>query len=139
MCLFLCCVFHSLLYASFDLYFVVSSLLVFFVFFVVCSYFFFFFFFKQKTAYEMRISDWSSDVCSSDLNPSARTPTLHRPGIVRTDQRLGDYFRDAEILQRSRYYHEWLQPQDFAHTMGVTPLAEDGIVFNLSQIGRAHV
>src|SRR3546814_11897341 len=32
------------------------------------SYFFlFFFFFKQKMAYEMRISDWSSDVCSSDL------------------------------------------------------------------------
>src|SRR3546814_3269076 len=29
-----------------------------------------FFFFKQKTAYEMRISDWSSDVCSSDLRPS---------------------------------------------------------------------
>src|SRR3546814_1361333 len=29
--------------------------------------FFFFFVFKQKTAYEMRISDWSSDVCSSDL------------------------------------------------------------------------
>src|SRR3546814_10882933 len=29
----------------------------------------FFFFFKQKTAYEMRISDWSSDVCSSDLSP----------------------------------------------------------------------
>src|SRR3546814_3045130 len=29
--------------------------------------FFCFFFFKQKTAYEMRISDWSSDVCSSDL------------------------------------------------------------------------
>src|SRR3546814_6182836 len=27
-----------------------------------------FFFFKQKTAYEMRISDWSSDVCSSDLD-----------------------------------------------------------------------
>src|SRR3546814_6913593 len=31
--------------------------------------FLFFFFFKQKTAYEMRISDWSSDVCSSDLSP----------------------------------------------------------------------
>src|SRR3546814_7634007 len=31
-----------------------------------CQYFVFFFF-KQKTAYEMRISDWSSDVCSSDL------------------------------------------------------------------------
>src|SRR3546814_8645107 len=31
----------------------------------------FVFFFKQKTAYEMRISDWSSDVCSSDLIDSA--------------------------------------------------------------------
>src|SRR3546814_20653889 len=34
--------------------------------FVMC-FFCYFFFFKQKTAYEMRISDWSSDVCSSDL------------------------------------------------------------------------
>src|SRR3546814_9236384 len=35
-------------------------------------FFAFFFFFKQKTAYEMRISDWSSDVCSSDLEISTR-------------------------------------------------------------------
>src|SRR3546814_10512028 len=36
---------------------------------VFCYVFLFsFFFFKQKTAYDMRISDWSSDVCSSDLN-----------------------------------------------------------------------
>src|SRR3546814_4042517 len=34
--------------------------------------FFCFFFFKQKTAYEMRISDWSSDVCSSDLHGDLR-------------------------------------------------------------------
>src|SRR3546814_4272567 len=40
--------------------------LVFFFINVLCSIFFFFF--KQKTAYEMRISDWSSDVCSSDLS-----------------------------------------------------------------------
>src|SRR3546814_2229773 len=33
----------------------------------MCLCVLFFFFFKQKTAYEMRISDWSSDVCSSDL------------------------------------------------------------------------
>src|SRR3546814_5264724 len=33
-----------------------------------------FFFFKQKTAYEMRISDWSSDVCSSDLTSSEVVP-----------------------------------------------------------------
>src|SRR3546814_3353897 len=36
------------------------------------------FFFKQKTAYEMRISDWSSDVCSSDL-------PLRGPGVTLTD------------------------------------------------------
>src|SRR5213594_4897499 len=35
---------------------------------VVC---FFFFFFKQKTAYEISVRDWSSDVCSSDLNPGS--------------------------------------------------------------------
>src|SRR3546814_981716 len=44
----------------------------------------FFFFFKQKTAYEMRISDWSSGVCSSDLARSRRgdPPVLgeHRRG-----------------------------------------------------------
>src|SRR3546814_13756965 len=34
------------------------------------------FFFKQKTAYEMRISDWSSDVCSSDLLCPAAKPLL---------------------------------------------------------------
>src|SRR3546814_4771122 len=36
-----------------------------------------FFFFKQKTAYEMRISDWSSDVCSSDLRPGTAFTTGH--------------------------------------------------------------
>src|SRR3546814_5435417 len=35
-----------------------------------------FFFFKQKTAYEMRISDWSSDVCSSDLATQSTFGTL---------------------------------------------------------------
>src|SRR3546814_3615503 len=38
-----------------------------FVTFIFCYICLVFFFFKQKTAYEMRISDWSSDVCSSDL------------------------------------------------------------------------
>src|SRR3546814_14730204 len=43
---------------------------------------YFFFFFKQKTAYELRISDWSSDVCSSDLYYSclhAKADHLRRP------------------------------------------------------------
>src|SRR3546814_386311 len=42
-------------------------------------YLFLFFFFKQKTAYEMRISDWSSDVCSSDLCWSDHSPTTPPP------------------------------------------------------------
>src|SRR3546814_19762790 len=43
----------------------------------------YFFFFKQKTAYEMRISDWSSDVCSSDLpeGPRASRRTFDRQDI----------------------------------------------------------
>src|SRR3546814_1634679 len=43
------------------------------------------FFFKQKTAYEMRISDWSSDVCSSDLGrvPSAGVAGAALPGSGR--------------------------------------------------------
>src|SRR3546814_13243322 len=52
-----------------------------------------FFLFKQKTAYEMRISDWSSDVCSSDLKLRAKLVEEQRPdhlhdvglgGVVRT-------------------------------------------------------
>src|SRR3546814_10008836 len=40
-----------------------------------------FFFFKQKTAYEMRISDWSSDVCSSDLPPNMRSSSREKPSF----------------------------------------------------------
>src|SRR3546814_18148166 len=51
---------------------------------VLCLYNFLFFFFKQKTAYEMRISDWSSDVCSSDLLGDL-SPRLHPRQIARED------------------------------------------------------
>src|SRR3546814_3286068 len=58
-----------------------------------CFYSFCCFFFKQKTAYEMRISDWSSDVCSSDLTqrfgPAAVVPgdaggvdQLHHQAVI---------------------------------------------------------
>src|SRR3546814_4498741 len=54
----------------------------------------FFFFFKQKTAYEMRISDWSSDVCSSDLHVADIAglhlggTILRRDGFHRADNRV---------------------------------------------------
>src|SRR3546814_1787260 len=46
-----------------------------------------FFFFKQKTAYEMRISDWSSDVCSSDLAILQR-PDRSAGAVEALDHRL---------------------------------------------------
>src|SRR3546814_4365303 len=58
---------------------------------MVCFYYLFFFFFKQKTAYEMRISDWSSDVCSSDLQQAAHQDQRHddRGSLVIDVVRLG--------------------------------------------------
>src|SRR3546814_4815280 len=44
-----------------------------------------FFFFKQKTAYEMRISDWSSDVCSSDLTYRGQILAHGKPATVEID------------------------------------------------------
>src|SRR3546814_6629503 len=52
-----------------------------------------FFFFKQKTAYEMRISDWSSDVCSSDLHFASHH--VH-PFLDAEHGRLGGIGRDAD-------------------------------------------
>src|SRR3546814_4061014 len=51
-----------------------------------------FFFFKQKTAYEMRISDWSSDVCSSDLSKPEESGLLFRDLLIN----VTCFFRDAE-------------------------------------------
>src|SRR3546814_2558824 len=63
-----------------------------------------FFFFKQKTAYELRISDWSSDVCSSDL-PDAHHPSdpalTNRQLMIRGNliQGVGrDYSDNAAVL-----------------------------------------
>src|SRR3546814_8053797 len=60
---------------------------------VFVGFVFCFFFFKQKTAYEMRISDWSSDVCSSDLSTvtisfDPASPILtsaNRPDVILLD------------------------------------------------------
>src|SRR3546814_3660010 len=62
---------------------------------------FYFFFFKQKTAYEMRISDWSSDVCSSDLQELRKKQ--------QEDERLARAIRTAiqrEIAEQRRLEEE---------------------------------
>src|SRR3546814_11204844 len=60
-----------------------------------------FFFFKQKTAYEMRISDWSSDVCSSDLDCEEDIAAAHLPGIG-GDHAEDDGRHQAEALDNQR-------------------------------------
>src|SRR3546814_5348205 len=64
------------------------------------------FFFKQKTAYEMRISDWSSDVCSSDLPVAANVMRMQvrvvelAPGLLRYAQPPG-FREDIAALVRN--------------------------------------
>src|SRR3546814_2678555 len=71
----------------------------------------FVFFFKQKTAYEMRISDWSSDVCSSDLRALAdkiRLRLADRPGeagIIRCDRPVRVLTDDDVALLRAEHMH----------------------------------
>src|SRR3546814_18482937 len=64
----------------------------------------YFFFFKQKTAYEMRISDWSSDVCSSDLDLGFgvryETPVL-RPRVVENGGDRANVFAIARLVERT--------------------------------------
>src|SRR3546814_14115755 len=89
------------------------------------------FLFKQKTAYEMRISDWSSDVCSSDLRVHARGAlhqfcglrVLHRDVACGTDE-VG------------------LEEAQFAQLRGIVLVAEEmkdqlEVVRTLGEIGRA--
>src|SRR3546814_6616883 len=62
---------------------------------------FFFFFFKQKTAYEMRISDWSSDVCSSDLTIQFLTECAGDTA-TNTITKTGNDIADTVITPRLR-------------------------------------
>src|SRR3546814_2640141 len=84
-CVLSCCVFvFTFIFCSVHVYLLIilfillfhfSSVLLLISFFISLFYFVLLFFFTQKPAYELRISDWSSDVCSSDLLSAA--PTEH--------------------------------------------------------------
>src|SRR3546814_11887036 len=92
--------------------------------------FFFVFFFKQKTAYEMRISDWSSDVCSSDLRLSLYLYFRNSLGdnLMSITSRILPYkMKIAE--QRRAEYRAW-HDREFA-----TPLPNDAKRSVLSRYG----
>src|SRR3546814_16429758 len=67
----------------------------------------FFFFFKQKTAYEVRISDWSSDVCSSDLRGAQIGVRVDRLHPRRGSRRKAAADRqDARVGEKGRTRHQ---------------------------------
>src|SRR3546814_5622832 len=56
-----------------------------------------FFFYKQKTAYDMRISDWSSDVCSSDLDDLS-ADRQSKPAPLGRSAAAGEFLKDDRAL-----------------------------------------
>src|SRR3546814_10604796 len=76
-----------------------------------------YFVFKQKTAYEMRISDWSSDVCSSDLDHIG-LPLMMKPGRINgflnshavvdhVDESLQRNRNDARASRAAQYHEQF--------------------------------
>src|SRR3546814_9570910 len=106
------------------------------VFFAACLIYAFILFFKQKTAYDMRISDWSSDVCSSDLIggcsvstrgawPSSRAEAgpgsssdraTARPGAISDVRDISSSSLCSRILSRGR--RQWQVAARCSHTTG---------------------
>src|SRR3546814_9588005 len=115
-----------------------------------------FFFFKQKTAYEMRISDWSSDVCSSDLHDDARIVTrvevggalsnnkgLNVPDVVVPMAALTDKDR-SDLAFAIDQGVDWIalsfvqRPEDLAEARRLIQ-GKASLLAKIEKIGRAHV
>src|SRR3546814_2972932 len=76
-----------------------------------------FFFFKQKTAYEMRISDWSSDVCSSDL-PIQVPPTDAQSSSSRSSSSVSSSPKSSRSLVVLKIYSTfWSGREDLGKLM----------------------
>src|SRR3546814_8248319 len=97
-----------------------------------------FFFFKQKTAYELRISDWSSDVCSSDLG----VPTTRALSLVGTgDEVVRDMFYDGHPRAEPGAIVCRVAPSFLRFGSFELPASrgEVDLLRQLAEIGRAHV
>src|SRR3546814_3655122 len=108
----------------------------------VCM-FFFFFFFKQKTAYEMRISDWSSDVCSSDLASLECTDVAGFQSLAEfTDRRLLPAVRTcASFVRRLETLSVRIERATslLRTRVDLAMQAQNVELLRSMEIGRAHV
>src|SRR3546814_5001889 len=87
---------------------------------IVCLWFILFFFFKQKTAYEMRISDWSSDVCSSDLAQRvADRHDVELDGEAFGQRRWGRKLVGRERLEREPLARQVRRGDDLPRAVGL--------------------
>src|SRR3546814_4931596 len=152
---------HFYLFFSYTLYlfyiviFFLFCFIIIFVILIYCLFFLllFFFFFKQKTAYEMRISDWSSDVCSSDLQMVGHRPAAGGDGVwLRFDAAGGRSADGAPVVQYPRQVPDPLRRAalpDPQHQVVVLAALEAGAQtadrldqrppVDRQKIGRAHV
>src|SRR3546814_7531181 len=105
----------------------------------------FVFFFKQKTAYEMRISDWSSDVCSSDLDLAKRIDTTDEWIRQRTGIHQRHVAADGEMTSdlgtaaaREAMAQAGVRPGDIDLIVCATSTPDETFPAT-AKIGRAHV
>src|SRR3546814_14205028 len=96
-------------------------------------YFTIFFFFKHKTAYEMRISDWSSDVCSSDLREAAQAVIPEeQPATVEPVREPARSDRPDKVERADRSQHAG------GHDRGDPEIAADRDQMGLHQPARGR-
>src|SRR3546814_9999850 len=76
-----------------------------------------FFFFKQKTAYELRSSDWSSDVCSSDLSRYEAANDTHHDHLIDVESGKVIEFVDPDLEELQRKIAEKLGFRLVGHRM----------------------
>src|SRR3546814_17091041 len=97
-----------------------------------------FFFFKQKTAYEMRISDWSSDVCSSDLrafDEAAHRVTIIEGTLGKAFGVMGGYIAaDKNIIDVIRSY-----APGFIFTTSLSPVLVAGVLASVRHLKSSSV
>src|SRR3546814_16900864 len=105
---------------------------------LLCGFICCFFFFKQKTAYEMRISDWSSDVCSSDLLVHGESiPNMTDDELFEMRKKFGLLFQDGALFGSMDIYDNTAFPLR-QHTDKSEEEIGEIVNRRLNEVGLSH-